>query len=125
MASQWSVDHVLGLAPDEGSAKAGQGLARASKWKELGQSDQPLWGAIQGSGKDPYRVRVDLSEPAFKCSCPSRKFPCKHGIGLLLILAEQPQAIPQRTPPDWVAEWLAQRTKRQETKAARASEPLE
>lgn len=125
MPLQWSVDQVLGLAPDDGSARAGQGLARASKWKELGQADTAVWGAIQGSGKDPYRVRIDLIEPAFKCSCPSRKFPCKHGLGLLLILAEHAEAIPKGEPPDWVAEWLAQRAKRQETKAAKAAEPRE
>lgn len=125
MPLQWSVDQVLGLAPDDGSAKAGQELARASKWKELGQADTAAWGAIQGSGKDPYRVRIDLTEPAFKCSCPSRKFPCKHGLGLLLILAEHADAIPKGEPPDWVAEWLAQRAKRQETKVSKAAETRE
>ncbi len=125
MPLQWSVEQVLGLAPDDGSAKAGQGLARASKWKDLGQADTAVWGAIQGSGKEPYRVRVDMTEPAFKCNCPSRKFPCKHGLGLLLILAEHADAIPKGEPPDWVAEWLAQRAKRQETKAAKAAEARE
>lgn len=125
MQLQWSVDQVLGLAPDDGSAKAGQGLARASKWGELGQADTAVWGAIQGSGKDPYRVRIDLSEPAFKCSCPSRKFPCKHGLGLLLILAQSADAIPKGEPPDWVDEWLAQRAKRQDTKVAKAAETRE
>jgi uncharacterized Zn finger protein len=27
-------------------------------------------------------VSVDLSGPAFRCTCPSRKFPCKHGLAL-------------------------------------------
>lgn len=119
--SQWSVGQVLGLAPDESAAKAGQELARASQWDELGQSEHALWGAIRGSGKAPYRVRIDLAEPAFKCSCPSRKFPCKHGLGLLLVFAEQAHAIPQGEPPGWVAEWLAQRAERQETKVAKAA----
>src|SRR5262245_7285221 len=121
----WTVDQVLGLAPDDGSAKAGQGLARASKWKELGQTVHAVWGAILGSGKDPYRVRIDLPEPAFKGSCPSRKFPCKHGLGLLLIHAEHAGAIPAATPPDWVADWLAERAKRQEAKSAKAAESRE
>src|SRR5262245_45411607 len=121
----WTVDQVLGLATDDGSAKAGQGLARASKWKELGQTAHALWGAIQGSGEDPYRVRIDLTEPAFKCSCPSRKIPCKHGLGLLLILAEHPGTVPTATPPDWVAEWLAERAKRQDAKTAKAAESRE
>ena len=121
MPSQWSVEQVLALAPDDSGARAARGLARASQWTVLGRSDAALWGTIQGSGEHPYRVRIDLTEPAFKCSCPSRKFPCKHGLGLLLILAEHADAIPEGQPPDWVAEWLAARTQRQETQAAKAA----
>ena len=29
---------------------------------------------------------VDLSGPAYRCSCPSRKFPCKHVLALLLLV---------------------------------------
>ncbi len=123
--STWTVDQVLALAPDESSAKAGQGLARPGKWEDLGRSEGAVWGATQGSGKDPYRCRIDLSEPAFKCSCPSRKFPCKHGLGLLLVLAQHPDAIPEAEPPDWVSEWLEQRARRHEAKAARAAQPRE
>ena len=31
------------------------------------------------------QVQVALAELASKCSCPSRKFPCKHGLALLLM----------------------------------------
>jgi hypothetical protein len=51
---------------------------------------------------------IDLNEPAFKCSCPSRKFPCKHALGLFLLIADQPAAT-NTTVPDWAAEWLAKR----------------
>ena len=50
---------------------------------------------------------MTISEPAFRCSCPSRKFPCKHGLGLLLLLADQPALFKQQEPPAWVADWLA------------------
>lgn len=123
MPQEWNTEQVLALAPDEAAAKAGKGLARAAQWSELGRADHTLWGAIRGSGKDPYRVRIDLNEPAFKCSCPSRKFPCKHGLGLLLILVEHADAIAPAAPPDWVAEWIAQRAERREARAARAAEP--
>jgi hypothetical protein len=73
----------------------------------------------KGSGKDPYLAQIDWEGPAFKCSCPSRKFPCKHGLALLLLLAEQPQHIPPDTAPDWVATWIASREKRVEKPAAR------
>ena len=66
-------------------------------------------GACQGSGSKPYQVQIDLAEPAFKCSCPSRKFPCKHALGLLLIHATTPAAIVKAERPAWVSEWLASR----------------
>lgn len=81
-----------------------------------------MWGLAQGSGKDPYQAQVDLDEPAFKCSCPSRKFPCKHGLGLLLLHASSP--ISADTRPAWVEEWAAKRAERvakAEAKAAAAS----
>lgn len=86
----------------------------------LAQNDAVVWGECQGSGKDPYRVECDLSEPAFKCTCPSRKFPCKHGIGLLLIFAQKPESFKTAEPPAWVAEWLEKRSATAEKKIAKA-----
>ncbi len=103
---------VLQLAPDAASSKAGLGLASASKWLEFSRHEQIVWGLCLGSGKEPYRTQVDLSEPAFRCSCPSRKFPCKHGLGLLLLLARTPDAFSVTAPPEWVAEWVAGRVER-------------
>ncbi len=64
----------LALAPAPASAKAGESLARPSKWVDLGRSECAAWGECANSGAQPYRARVDLAGPAFKCSCPSRKF---------------------------------------------------
>ncbi|MGE3180382.1 MAG: SWIM zinc finger domain-containing protein, partial [Phycisphaerae bacterium] len=116
---------VLDLAPDAGSAKAGEGLSRAVQWQTLGQDNRAVWGEICGSGKKPYQVRIDLSEPAFKCSCPSRKFPCKHAIGLLLVLTDDARQVVEGDAPEWVADWLQERVTRREkreTKVA-ASKP--
>lgn len=117
--TSWTREQVLGLAPDAASAKAGTGLASASRWPLLGRTDAAAWGHCQGSGKKPYLTRVDLTEPAFKCSCPSRKFPCKHALGLMLLLS-QDQIPAADAPPDWVSEWLDSRHERQQRKAARA-----
>jgi SWIM zinc finger len=119
----WTTEQIMALAPDAASAKAGQGLAAARKWLSLGVDEQAVWGLCQGSGKDPYQAQIDLTEPAFRCSCPSRKFPCKHGLGLFLLLAAQPTAFKEKKPPDWVVEWMASRAKRaeqREEKQARA-----
>jgi hypothetical protein len=121
----WTTQQVEALAPDAGSAKAGKGLASPSKWKSLGCTEEAAWGECQGSGKDPYQTQVELSEPAFRCSCPSRKFPCKHGLGLMLIYAAQPGAFKENTAPDWVTGWLADRVKRAEQKAEKSAQKAE
>lgn len=123
-----TTDQVLALAPDPSSGNAGKKLANARTWQELGRSDEALWGKCQGSAL--YQVRVDLRDTSVRCSCPSRKFPCKHGIGLMLLVAGAPTSVPQAAPPDWVAEWLAKReedkTKREEkAKAAEATEVVD
>lgn len=117
----WTADQIIALAPDASSASAGRGLATPRKWGALGQNGSHAWGECQGSGKLPYQTKVDLAEPAFHCSCPSRKFPCKHGLGLLLMLADQPGAFGATEPPSWVADWVAARAKRAEQKAVKAA----
>lgn len=100
----------MALAPDAASAKAGRSLATGSKWQNVGQDERALWGECQGSGAKPYQTVIDLSEPAFKCSCPSRKFPCKHAIGLFLLVANHPETGKTvTTVPAWAAEWLGKR----------------
>lgn len=73
-------EQILQLAPDDSSVKAGKGLATLSKWVLRECSGRAVWGHCQGSGKNPYQTVIDLNDIAFKCSCPSRKFPCKHGL---------------------------------------------
>jgi hypothetical protein len=114
---------ILALAPDPASAKAGQGLGGARKWVMTGRSETAIWGECRGSGKAPYRTQIDLTEPAFKCSCPSRKFPCKHGVGLFLTLAREPGSIPTVEAPAWVTEWMAARGARAAKADQKASAP--
>lgn len=115
-------ESVLALAPDESSAKAARGLVEPRQWPLLGADDQAVWGECQGSGSKPYQTQVDLAGPAFRCTCPSRKFPCKHGLALLLLRVQQPAAFGPGPAPAWVAEWLAGRAEKAH-KQARAAEP--
>jgi hypothetical protein len=98
---------VLALAPDASSAKAAAGVARPGTWSGTGCDGQAVWGQCQGSGSSAYRTGVDLSGPAYRCSCPSRKFPCKHSLGLLLLWSDD--AVAAGTRPGWVREWLTER----------------
>ncbi|MEU6726249.1 SWIM zinc finger family protein [Nonomuraea wenchangensis] len=111
MIERWSRDQVLALAPDAASGKAAQGVASPGKWQVRGVAGVLLYGACRGSGAEPYLACVDLSEPAYRCTCPSRKFPCKHALGLLLLWAGD--GVPEGDPaPDWATEWLTARTAR-------------
>ena len=114
---RWSTAQVAALAPDAGALKNARGVSAASHWQSPGQDDDVLWGLCRGSGKHPYQVCVDLSGPAFKCSCPSRKIPCKHTLGLLLLWADG--APMGAEVPAFAGEWRAARAAR----AAKATEP--
>ncbi len=116
---RWTHDQVAALAPDPASLKAGQGLAGPRKWGVLGRDARSLWGECQGSGSKPYQVAVDAAEPAFRCTCPSRKFPCKHALGLLFLYSADPAGVGEAEAPAWVAEWLAGRESRAEKRAVR------
>jgi hypothetical protein len=117
-----TVEEVIALAPDDASAKAARGLVSPAKWPLLGANDAAAWGECQGSGSKPYQTQVDLSGPAFRCSCPSRKFPCKHGLALLLLRAEHGARFTGGEAPAWVGEWLASRSEKAQKKEAQQAE---
>ncbi len=119
MAAAVSREQVLALAPDAAAAKAGQGQAVAVRWPVLGRDEQAAWGECRGSGASPYRCQAALADAATRCSCPSRKLPCKHAIGLLLLLAGG--EVPAAACPDWVTEWLAARSASQARRTAGVS----
>ncbi|MEA5403578.1 SWIM zinc finger family protein [Arcicella sp. DC2W] len=111
----FSEQQVEILAPDAASLKAGRALSNANQWLAKQFSDRVLWGEIKGSGSKPYRTQIDLQNIAYKCSCPSFKFPCKHGIGLMLAFAKQPTLFSKSDlEPDWVKEWIDKRISKAE-----------
>lgn len=102
---------MASVAPDAASLAAARKLA--GSWSHAGSSGLALWGLCQGSGSKPYQAVVDLRGPAYKCSCPSRKFPCKHALGLLVEWSEG--RVPSTDEPaDFAAEWLSRREEKAE-----------
>lgn len=96
-------------------------------WSDAGYDGTgALWGLCRGSGTRPYRTAVDLTGPgaAAKCSCPSRKFPCKHALGLLLLwVSDDPVVVRETAPADWAAEWLDARRERAAARGSAEEEP--
>lgn len=79
---------VDGAAPNADAAKNGRSLVMKGSFTTLQKSDDEtlLFGLCKGSGKEPYRCSADFiqpEKPVYRCSCPSRQFPCKHTLGLL------------------------------------------
>ncbi|MFF4748596.1 SWIM zinc finger family protein [Streptomyces sp. NPDC002514] len=122
---RWTADQVLALAPDAASRKAGSKLGTAGPWTGAGSSDEgTVWGLCKGSGSKPYQTVVDVADasgPAYKCSCPSRKFPCKHALGLLLLWAGGDAAVPTGQAPDWAEQWTTGRKQRAQEKRQSAA----
>ena len=116
MEGRWDRARVLALAADASSLRAAQPLASGRCWPLTGAAGgEAVWGECQGSAAAPYRTVVDLTGPAYHCSCPSRKFPCKHALALLLRWSDGAVAA-DGDPPGWAASWLASRS-------AKAAEP--
>ncbi|WP_433667899.1 DUF5691 domain-containing protein [Nocardia sp. CA-136227] len=120
MTTAWTADHIGSLAPDAASLTAARKLR--GKWSGTGIHDTALWGLCKGSGSRPYQTIVDLAGPAYKCTCPSRKFPCKHALSLLLSWSagEVPAA---DAVGDFAADWLGGRAARAAKKAAPETKP--
>lgn len=109
---RWSEERVVNAAPDASSLAAARKLARPGPWSDTGSNDVLVWGKCQGSGKMPYQVSVDTAAPAYRCSCPSRKFPCKHALALLLLWCRGEAADAGAETAGFAQEWADQRSER-------------
>lgn len=109
-----SLDTVQNLAPDQASLNAAKKLLNTSKWPVRGQHApvNTIWGQCQGSGSKPYYTVADPVDHGYKCTCPSRKFPCKHVLALLWQFSEGASEFPTEEPPEWVNDWLGRRRKK-------------
>ncbi|MEU4427216.1 DUF5691 domain-containing protein [Actinoplanes sp. NPDC024001] len=112
---RWSIAQVEALAPDAGSLRNARGVA--GQFSATGLLDDILWGWCRG-----YQVAADLAGPAFKCSCPSRKIPCKHVLGLLLHWAGSGAG--DGPAPEFATAWQAARAARAKPRAASTPDPV-
>lgn len=86
---------IQAMAPNAAAASNGKKISQKGGFVRLERSadDTFYLGECTGSGKSNYITTVDFIEPeapVCRCSCPSRQFPCKHGLALLYeILAKK------------------------------------
>ena len=117
---------VDATAPNAEAAKNGRGLILKKKFNSLNISPDGdlLFGECQGSGKVPYQCSTDFArpeQPTFRCTCPSRQFPCKHSLGLMYAFAQKKPFTEAEPPADLQAkrEKLAVRKEKQAEEATK------
>jgi hypothetical protein len=116
-------DQIQRLAPDAQVLAAGRKLGNPAQWQEPGRRDGMIWGEYRGSAL--YKVAIETGALAYTCSCPSRKRPCKHVVGLLTLSIEHQSALLDTAAPEWVAAWLSRReTRTQRAEANPADDAL-
>jgi len=102
---------IEAMAPDQASLTAARKLLDNGKWpvNAIAPDQSFIWGECQGSGSAPYRACVALADLANKCTCPSRKFPCKHSLALIWRYQQSPNEFIAADIPQWVLDWSSKR----------------
>lgn len=96
---QITEQQILALAPNASAAANGRKISDKGGFVRLERSadDTYYWGECTGSGQSNYTTSIDFIDPAapmLRCSCPSRQFPCKHGLALMYeIMRQKPFAV--------------------------------
>jgi hypothetical protein len=121
-------DFIEAAAPNAEAAKNGRSLVLKNKFVALHHSPDEtlLFGRCQGSGKTPYLCSADFAvpeKPVYRCTCPSRQFPCKHALGLLYARAEGKEFTPAEVPEE-LATKREKVAARAEKKKADADKPV-
>lgn len=105
-----SLQKIEAIAPDQASLQAARKLLKPAVWSGLAADGAGLaWGECQGSGAAPYRTVISESDAGYKCTCPSRKFPCKHSLALMWMRVEGKASFEVRLTPEWVQDWVRRR----------------
>ena len=117
---------ILLQAPNPTAAENGRKLSKKGSFSALHKAEDGTlyWADCAGSGKNPYHVSIDCTDPdapVCRCSCPSRQFPCKHALGLMFeMLADKPFTVAD-IPQD-IADKRARQAARAAKKEAAAEE---
>lgn len=113
---------ILALAPNATAANNGRKISQRGGFVSRSRSEDDTFymGECSGSGKANYITSADFIEeekPVLRCSCPSRQFPCKHGLALLFEISQQKEFALCEIPED-----ILKKRRQKEARAARASE---
>ena len=118
---------VDAAAPNAAAISNARGLVAKGKFVKLHKSaeDDLLFGECKGSGASNYRTSCDFvrpESPVYRCTCPSRQFPCKHCLGLMYALVQGKPFTVADVPED-IASKREKAEKRVEKKKADLEKP--
>lgn len=114
-------------APNAAAIKNARGVVLKRKLAGLfcSADGQLLFGDCKGSGAEDYRPSADFSDPdkpVYRCTCPSRQFPCKHSLALLYAYAQGMKFVEKEVPID-ITEKRAKVQQRAEKKKEESDKP--
>lgn len=120
-------EFVNSTAPNQNAIVNGWGLVKKNKFVrlEISEDETVIIGECKGSGSSNYITSADFikpESPVFRCSCPSRQFPCKHSLGLMYALVNGKKFETGGIPED-VLKGRERAEKREEKKEKDASTP--
>ena len=120
---------VDAAAPNAAAIKNARALLLKGKLLDLKKDAEEtiVFGQCKGSGKQPYAMSADFvkpDSPVYRCSCPSRQFPCKHTLALMYAYA-QGKAFSVSEVPEDVASKRDKIEKREEKRKERADKPVQ
>jgi len=115
---------IAAWAPNPAAASNGRKISQKGGFVRLERSEDDTFycGECTGSGKSNYLTSADFLDPGapvFRCSCPSRQFPCKHALALLYEIVEGKPFQIREIPEDI----LQKRAKKEARSAKAASSP--
>ena len=115
-------EKILAMSPNASAVANAKKICSSGSFVKLAHSSDDTFymGECKGSGKSNYIVSadfVDEENPVIRCSCPSRQFPCKHGLALLFEIADEKTFEECEIPEDI----LAKREKKEKAKAKKES----
>lgn len=84
---------IAAMAPNVNAVNNARKIVKSGGFTEHARSEDDTFymGSCKGSGSSAYRVTLDFADndaPVCRCSCPSRQFPCKHGLALMMELSQ-------------------------------------
>lgn len=118
---------ILLQAPNPAAAENGRKLSQKGGFSAHKRTEDGTlyWAECAGSGKNPYRVSIDWTNPdspVCRCSCPSRQFPCKHALGLMFERLSG-KSFEEAEIPEDIAEKRAKQAARAAKKEEAAGQP--